>query len=307
MQVTLIHNSSSGDGEGPDADELKSLIRNAGHELLYADKKKKGWKKALKEETDLVVVAGGDGTIGSVAKKLIGRHVPMAPLPMGTANNIARTLGLEDRTIEELVNGWDLSHRLVYDAGAASGPWGNKWFIEGFGVGLFACAIPVADNDDHFEELDTAKEKVDYARDLLTRALSRHPPHHVKIRLDDEDLSDDYALVEVMNMEFIGPNLHLAPDIRPSDGLFDVVLVRSSEKKRLIDHLARHSGSGKVDDDLTRIRCRKVEIEWDGFQVHLDDEAWPAEDEKPKKKKGKIVLKVVRDALIFLHPGMGSK
>ena len=41
---------------------------------------------------DLVIAAGGDGTIGSVATQLAGSGVPLAILPLGTANDVARSL-----------------------------------------------------------------------------------------------------------------------------------------------------------------------------------------------------------------------
>ena len=43
---------------------------------------------------DAVIVAGGDGTVGKVAKRLAGTDVPLVVLPTGTANNIARSLGI---------------------------------------------------------------------------------------------------------------------------------------------------------------------------------------------------------------------
>ena len=54
------------------------------------------------------------------------------------ANNISRTLGLLDYSIDEIVAGWTSLQRVTFDAGVATGPWGSRYFLEGFGIGLFA-------------------------------------------------------------------------------------------------------------------------------------------------------------------------
>ena len=64
--------------------------------------------------------------VGKVAKHLIDKHLPIAVLPMGTANNIAKTLGLSDRPLEQLIAGWSAAPRVNFDVGVASGPWNSK-------------------------------------------------------------------------------------------------------------------------------------------------------------------------------------
>jgi len=68
--------------------------------------KEKKWKKALKKPGDIVAVAGGDGTVGKVARRLIGSPTPIAILPLGTANNIANTLDVTGKSLKELIRSW---------------------------------------------------------------------------------------------------------------------------------------------------------------------------------------------------------
>ena len=56
---------------------------------------------------------------------------------MGTANNVATTLGVKHLAIDELIFGWTSARRVKFDVGNAKGPWGSKPFIEGLGMGLF--------------------------------------------------------------------------------------------------------------------------------------------------------------------------
>ena len=88
MRVTLIHNPVAGDDEEPDANELMGIIRAAGHDLAYRSAKDGDWSASLEDPGDLVVVAGGDGTVGRVARRLIDTGIPLTLLPIGTANNV---------------------------------------------------------------------------------------------------------------------------------------------------------------------------------------------------------------------------
>ena len=301
MRVTLIHNPGAGDDEQPDGDALQKLLCSAGHAVRYVPARDKTWAAALDEPADVVAVAGGDGTVGNVAKKLVGRNLALAPLPLGTANNISKTLGLTELTLAEIIGGWDLSRRVSFDVGVAKGPWGSRYFVEAMGVGLFACTIPVADDNKTLAALGDADAKVAYALQMLRERLAHCPPHALNLRLDGRDMSGEYVLFEAMNMEFVGPNLYLAPDVAPADGLLDVVLVTTAERDKLHESLATWQEGDLERANLTRRRASLVELEWDGFEVHFDDEAWPAENEKPPALTH-IELAVERDALSFLAP-----
>src|SRR5262249_8563377 len=140
MRVTLIHNPTAGDDKQPTKGQFEALIREAGHEVRYQSVREKGWSKVLKKSADLAAVAGGDGTVGKVARRLIGRGIPIAVLPVGTANNIARTLGIAQQSVIQLIPSWSTARHLSWDAGLATGPWGERVFIEGVGAGLFTSA-----------------------------------------------------------------------------------------------------------------------------------------------------------------------
>jgi diacylglycerol kinase family enzyme len=147
VRITLIHNPSAGRQRRGEAAKLVELLSHAGHDVRYRSAKEPGWKRALQKKADLVVVAGGDGTVGKVARRLVGRGIPIALLPSGTANNIARTLGLIAQPFETLVRGWDNPRRIKLDVGIAAGPWGERYFVEGVGAGLFAMLLAQPDSD----------------------------------------------------------------------------------------------------------------------------------------------------------------
>src|ERR671919_93707 len=88
MKVTLVYNPGAGTDEQLSADELLGMIRRAGHTAILKSAKNDDWSSVLERPGDIVAVAGGDGTVGKVANCLLGKDIPIAVLPLGTANNI---------------------------------------------------------------------------------------------------------------------------------------------------------------------------------------------------------------------------
>ncbi len=94
----LLHNPGAGDEEHG-KDELVEQIEAAGFECRYSSTKQ--WLPLrIEDDIDFVVVGGGDGTVRQITKMLLDRKVleksfPIALLPLGTANNISKTLHLQ--------------------------------------------------------------------------------------------------------------------------------------------------------------------------------------------------------------------
>src|SRR4051794_26304653 len=101
MRITLMHNPKAGRGAHGKKDLIAALTR-AGHQVTYQSTKKSNYKKALKQPTDLVLVAGGDGAVAKIPRHLLDSGIPMGVLPLGTANNIARSLGFT-APLEEII------------------------------------------------------------------------------------------------------------------------------------------------------------------------------------------------------------
>ena len=79
MRVLLIHNPKAGDGKHNKKQLMASLAR-CGHQAFYQSRKVAGWKKAFKKPVDLVIVAGGDGTVHKTAWQLLDSGIPLAIL-----------------------------------------------------------------------------------------------------------------------------------------------------------------------------------------------------------------------------------
>ena len=298
MRITLIHNPGAGRQRRGEAAKLIELLTGAGHDVRYRSVKEPGWKRALKKNADLVVVAGGDGTVGKVARRMVGRGIPVALLPSGTANNIARSLGQLARPFEDLVRGWDGARRVKLDAGVASGPWGERYFIEGVGAGIFAdvLANPAS------EHLKERADPVASALQRLRNFAMHTEPLEIAGVLDDEDISGRYVLFEALNMAYVGPNLHLAHDSQPGDGELSLVLVTEKHRDRLLYYLEHWQENRERLAMLPTLRGKHLQLEWTGFALHIDDRVKPTTRLKPKQMAGVVEARIDGAAVEFLVP-----
>lgn len=291
MRIVVVHNPEAGDEELKPEELMKALAK-AGHKAVYQSaKKKKGLKKTLKKKADLVLVAGGDGTVGLVAKLLLGRKLPLSVLPLGTANNLARTLGF-CAPAKELIAQLAQGERSGFDVGKVRGPWGKSYLFEGAGAGLFA------DHLYEYEKRDRENESGSKAAQMrrhvreLQRRLRTHPARRWEIELDGEDVSGRYLLWQAMNIRSVGPVLALAPQAATDDGKFDFVGAREADRELLLKHLDARLAGGKPKFPLPIRRFRKMRVRWEEGPLHLDDEVWPAKDEKrPKPCLIKLAVK----------------
>jgi diacylglycerol kinase (ATP) len=301
-RVTLIHNPGAGDERQPSAGQLQALIEEAGYKVRYQSSKENGWAKTLKRSADIIAVAGGDGTVGKVARRLIGSGVPIGVLPVGTANNISRTLGIAELPITQLIPSWEKAYRLSFDAGVARGPWGERYFIEGVGAGLLTNAIPKVDNSRTLPQLPQTEVKLSYAQQLIREHATETKPLEIRATLDGSDVSGRYLLFEIMNMQYIGPNLFLAPGVARNSGDFDLVLVQEEHRSLLHEHIRNWQDGKLFPSEFKTLRGRKLELEWTGFRLHIDDKLWPIAGKKKPKSPAPVEVQVVPDALRLLIP-----
>jgi diacylglycerol kinase (ATP) len=299
MRIILAHNLSAGTGaQSPDV--LRRLIEQYGHTLESFSSKDDAWKEAVARGADLVVAAGGDGTVRKVAIG-VGNRLPIAVLPLGTANNVSTALGLGSMSIEALVASWDTARHRSFDLGVARGPWGVRQFVESVGVGLLAEGMAAIDSGDarHVNEIGGVTERLAEARRVFQQVLEQLQPQPIEITIDGTSYAGDYLLVEALNFGAAGPRLALSPSADGSDGQLDIVLVEASSREALVQTLAGPS-DGAAAPRLRVHRGRQMTMRLSPTRCHIDDTIKPA---RLEASQWAIDLSIEPDALTFLVQG----
>jgi diacylglycerol kinase (ATP) len=265
VKISLLYNEKA--GSAVHADDLRRQIERHGHRVVAMLPPTDEAIAGLVAETELVVVAGGDGTVQRVAIDLAGRGLPLAILPMGTANNIAASLGLHG-SFDELIDRWQSDPRVQFDFGLACGPWGERRFVESFGGGLVAHGIVVMDLEAPHEEGpgDMISKALRRFRDVLGDLAARH----CRLTLDGETHESKLLLVEVLNIASVGPGLRLAPHAHPSDARFDVVTAGEEHRGEIERYLDDRIAGRPAQLRLPTRHAREVQVR-DFDRVHLDD------------------------------------
>ena len=302
IKVTLIHNPKAGDRSRPSDEEIIRLIRKAGHKVKYQSSKEKKWKKALKKPCDIVAVAGGDGTVGKVARELIEKRIPIAILPLGTANNIANSLGIADIPLQDLVATWNTARSINFDSGVAKGPWGSENFIEGFGVGLFAETMLELESGGMELTSEKPEKVIPAVMKILNDQVDHFPAKNMVVQLDGKDVSGDYVMLEALNTRYIGPNLDLVSAAQMNDGFLDVVFVTNRDRSKLRKHISDRLSGKKTRGTLMVRRGQHLQIEWENSPIHIDDMTWPTEKDRTPLKSNAIDIRIDPAALVFLAP-----
>src|SRR5688500_5507104 len=243
MHVALIHNPDAGEGVYEKQD-LERLFRDAGHDVDAFGERRAAIERAVASGADVLAVAGGDGSVAKTAASL-HRHrstLPLFILPVGTANNIARSLGIDAAT-PVLINALATAPTVRLDIGRATGPWGAKAFVEAAGVGFFGAMLhsehSIRTKIERFlRNLRPASgNEFEMAARGLARIVRRQPARYHEVLADGENLSGEYIAVEALNIRAIGPRVVLAPDADSGDGMLDLLLVQSASRAMLADHV----------------------------------------------------------------------
>lgn len=122
MKTTLIVNPNAGNTSEGLEEEIQAALQAAGYTCEHRPtQSEEDLEQALETSADLVVAAGGDGTLRAVVKRLAGRGIPLLPLPLGTANNVGNALGLNG-SLQDWLGGLERPTHTQYDLGIARGP-----------------------------------------------------------------------------------------------------------------------------------------------------------------------------------------
>jgi YegS/Rv2252/BmrU family lipid kinase len=257
-KALVLANPIAGSGRARGAaKELAAGLERIGIEVELHFTRERGEAREraqeLDRDVDLVVSAGGDGTLGEVLSglsKLPGRDVPVAILAAGTANVMSLDLGLP-RRVADLLEVIALGRTAPVDTARVNG---DRLSFLVTGVGFDAMAVA---------ELDSRRTgpitKASYVAAGL-RVLRRYTPPSLEVELDGGWLPGRFAQVLVSNVVHYGGFRVLSSDRRLDDGLFEVYLFPKGSRASLAGYAVRAMLWGLPRGTCTMLRARRVRI-----------------------------------------------
>lgn len=222
--------------------------------------------EAVAAGVDLVIGAGGDGTIRIVADGLAGTRIPMGLIPAGTANLLARNLNVplqEETAVEVAVTGTPRTIDLI------------QITVDGREVEHFAVIAGIGVDAMIMDEVDDdLKAKVGSAAYFLAagKALGRLPID-VTVQIDGRrPIRRRAMLCAIGNVSDLQGNITLIPGARPDDGLLDVYIASPHRLRHWLQLGVRlATRRPKKDDQVDQWSGKTVTVTIDGSDTYQLD------------------------------------
>src|SRR6201993_526260 len=195
MKIALFHNPGAGSGRAGRGRLIRQFAV-AGYEVLYVPANEKGWEAAFRWPIERAVIAGGDGTVGRLAPWLAARNIPFCILPLGTANNCAKTLD-QTHPVEVIVANLHSASLRKVDLGSIITPLGQQVFIESVGIGLLAQLMGemrAREKKKNTRNRLTPVERLSDAIKYLRSLTKDYPESMCELVMDDTVLSGKFLL-----------------------------------------------------------------------------------------------------------------
>ena len=221
---------------------------------------------AVRENVDLVLGAGGDGTIRRICSGLAHTGIPFGLIPAGTGNLLARNIGIpldEVAALDVAFDGVDKAVDLVSLQVDDQPP---DHFAVMAGIGMDAVIMEGAD--------PKMKKAVGSAAYFVSAAQNaNHPAMHATIAVDDQPpIRRRASVIVVGNVGFLMANIQLIPGARADDGVLDVLVASPRTIRDWVRLTTRVlTRRRQPDDQLDRMTGHRVTITVEERdQVQLD-------------------------------------
>jgi diacylglycerol kinase (ATP) len=296
----IILNPTAGKGHASDIEhQLISCLRNKNISFKLEKTKSPGHATSiardLSEEYDVIIAAGGDGTINEVAEGLVGTKSALAFISIGSGNDFNKMICFPKniaQNIDSILNG----KKKIIDYGIitylnSAGQTKNRIFINTLGIGLDA-------------EIACETKNIKHLRGLplyflaAAKALINHSPNEYMIRDGGTSKYEKAFFICIGNGSYEGGGFKILPDANPYDAYLDVCVIESMPLIKAVRYIPRLiSGTHNNYDksiSLWRSKCMKVEA-LRPFIIHGDGEII-------EKEATNLEVKIVEQGLTIIVP-----
>ena len=218
--------------------------------------------KKIKENFDVLIAAGGDGTIHEIVNGMLGGSAALGIIPIGSGNDFIKTLFIPkhlDRAIEVIIK----NCRKKMDIGLIN----DRYFANGVGVGFDAWVVKES-------------QKVKYLRGFLIylyavlKTLISYQKETITLAIEGRTEIRDIYLSAFGNGRAMGGGFFLTPEAQIDDGKLDLCIIDPLKKWEVIWHLPKVlKGKHLAMPQVQSLRSNKIEIfSEEGIALHADGE-----------------------------------
>jgi len=218
-KILFIINPISG---GRDKQRIPGLIEmhldknKYEHRISFTERVEHGYmlaKAAVKDEYDIIVAVGGDGTVNEISKAIINTKVSLAIIPFGSGNGLARSLKIPLKTEKAI----SVINDGVIDK-IDSAKLNDDYFFNIAGSGF----------DAHISECFAKNNIRGFSGYIKTtfQELKKYIPQEYEINLDGKTIVRKAFMVSIANSSQFGNEAHIAPRADVKDGWLDIVVVK---------------------------------------------------------------------------------
>ncbi len=219
MKYLFILNPISGIQKNPFniIDLVEKAFENTSHDFEFVFTTHTGdalniSQKAAKGKIDVIVAAGGDGTINEVASGLIGSESALGIIPLGSGNGVARSY-LVPLNIEESIAFLANPKIVKVDVGQVN----DHYFLGVCGMGFDATV------GKKFQEYGK-RGPLPYFL-IGVREFLRFKPEKLKLEFNDQTVSVSPLLITISNTAQYGNGAIISPDANPQDGVLEICII----------------------------------------------------------------------------------
>jgi diacylglycerol kinase (ATP) len=251
MKILFIVNPGSGAGQKDWEQIIKDFFKDRTEQIEFFRLEKEANNKELLHKSieqispDRVVAAGGDGTVKMAAEVVMGTDIPLGIIPAGSANGMAKELGIPldpAGALELSITGEPKPLDLIFI--------NDEYCIHLSDIGLNAQML------EHFEQFDTGGF-VGYARALL-KMLGRHQFMRINLQANNRVYKRKVVMAVIANASKYGTGAVINPSGDPSDGEFEVVLVRRLGLLELLKMIV--TGKPLPEKKTEVIKCKRMKL-----------------------------------------------
>lgn len=272
MKILLIINPSAGRRRRPPLEEIQRALNQpfidlSVHLTTAPGDATTAASQAAAQGVDLVAVAGGDGSINEVANGLVGSPCELGVIPVGTENVLAREQGIPLDPTRACRFMLDAPSRWI-DLGKAN----DRYFVCFAGIGFDAHVA---------HRLSPARKKTWGAAGYFLTSFERiagyrKAPRVVSVVADEQEITSDYWMILVSNIQNYGGGLRPAPRASLEDALLDLCIYPKVGYPATVWQMLRTAqGRHLALPGMLYLQAKRITLVTDPVeQVQLDGDPW---------------------------------